>query len=448
MLLKKFLRYFLFIVLSIIGLILIFLATAIAPVDRSLPLEHPYYQAMLESIKPQTTVARGNFSVGFAKENITPNHPTALAGYGNRRGKVFDVVRDSIWVRTMVIATAETKVAVVTADLLLIPPIVQERLSKELPEINFSIENTYLGATHTHNSIGNWQKGAASLLYGAYDETLVTFIVNKIKRSIENAARQTQPATLKYGQIPVGLPVKNRLIDHGPVDSLLRVIEVTQANGQKGLLMSYTAHPTCLYSRDMNLSRDYPGKLVDEVESSGYAFAMFMAGSVGSHGCNPPEYGPSCIDWMAAHVAGKIKQTNTWLAPVQDSTLLMYRVPLQLGTAQVKISRNWRVRQWLFHRAFGEYPSYLSALRIGNVIMLSTPCDFSGEFNPAIDSVAAAAGNHVMVTSFNGSYIGYVTPRQYYDVDHYETQLMNWYGPGTGEYLVACLGRMIQAVDY
>ncbi len=61
----------------------------------------------------------------------------------------------------MVIRNRQPKVAIVAADLLLIPPIVQQRLEQELPEIGFSIDNTYLGATHSHNSIGNWQKGAA-----------------------------------------------------------------------------------------------------------------------------------------------------------------------------------------------------------------------------------------------------------------------------------------------
>ena len=57
--------------------------------------------------------------------------------------------------------------------------------------------------------------------------------------------------------------------------------------------------------------------------------------------------------------------------------------------------------------------------------------------------MAQARGLQVMVSSFNGGYIGYVTPRQYYDIDHYETQLMNWYGPGTGEYLMTCLEMLI-----
>ena len=28
-------------------------------------------------------------------------------------------------------------------------------------------------------------------------------------------------------------------------------------------------------------------------------------------------------------------------------------------------------------------------------------------------------------------------------MDHYETQLMNWYGPGTGEYVEQVLGKFI-----
>ena len=84
-------------------------------------------------------------------------------------------------------------------------------------------------------------------------------------------------------------------------------------------------------------------------------------------------------------------------------------------------------------------------LRIGDLVMLGTPCDFSGEFNASIDSVAHHHGLKTMVTSFNGGYIGYVTPGKYYDVDHYETQLMNWYAPGTGDYIRDCLEKIMLA---
>jgi len=79
--------------------------------------------------------------------------------------------------------------------------------------------------------------------------------------------------------------------------------------------------------------------------------------------------------------------------------------------------------------------------------MLGTPSDFSGEFNYQLDTLAEQHHLQAMVTSFNGGYIGYVTPLKYYDVDHYETRLMNWYGPGTGEYMTECLDKMIVSVS-
>ena len=124
----------------------------------------------------------------------------------------------------------------------------------------------------------------------------------------------------------------------------------------------------------------------------------------------------------------------------------MHRVPLLLSDPQVKVLKNWRVRPWLFSLAFGDYPEYLTVLRLGNIVMLGTPCDFSGEFNRSLDSIATRNGLQAMVTSFNGGYIGYVTPDKYYDRDHYETQLMNWYGPGNGEYMEQCLEQLILKV--
>jgi neutral ceramidase len=105
------------------------------------------------------------------------------------------------------------------------------------------------------------------------------------------------------------------------------------------------------------------------------------------------------------------------------------------------------VRPWLFRTFFGEYPSTLTALRIGPVVMLGTPCDFSGELSPAIDSAAAKLGLRSIITSFNGGYIGYITRDEFYDRDHYETQIMNWFGPGNGAYLSEDMIKMMSILS-
>jgi len=149
---------------------------------------------------------------------------------------------------------------------------------------------------------------------------------------------------------------------------------------------------------------------------------------------------------MANTITNKFEDEKKSLHLLRDSTLAMFRVPLELGKAQVKISRDWKVRPWLFQKAFGDSPNCITALRIGELVMLGTPCDYSGELTSELYAYAKKNDLQAMVTSFNGGYIGYITPIRYYDVDHYETRLMNWYGPGSGEYMQECLNKMIDIV--
>lgn len=445
--LKKIFRFIAIFLVVVIGLVILFFVVAVLPIDRSIDRTQ-LLAAMANEMDtlPEVPTTGGSFRVGHAIENLTPPYPTATAGYGKRIGKLYESVHDSIYVRTLVFDNGTNRVAVVSADLLIIPPTVTEILEKELPEIGFTLDNTYLGAIHTHNSIGNWGKGVMTFLYGSYNDSIVHFIVDKIKSSILRASQNLKPATLKAGTIPLDDIVHNRLIDNGPVDSLLRVIEVHHSDSSKLLLMSFTAHATCLFARDIVLSRDYPGKLVDTLEKQGYDFVMFMAGSVGSHAGTVPEQGWSCVDLMSEEIAKGFLSNRDRLFSVNDSTLVMHRVPLLLSETQVKVMKDWRVRPWTFDLAFGDYPEFLTVLRIGNIVMLGTPCDFSGEFNRSIDSLAMHHGLLAMVTSFNGGYIGYVTPGKYYDVDHYETRLMNWYGPGNGEYIEECMEQLMLTV--
>jgi neutral ceramidase len=451
--LKKIIRYVLLTLGILIGALLIFVLAIIIPIDRTPAKDSEAYSIMMTRLdsldKVEIPKAKTSFRVGFGMANLTPTTPIALAGYGNRRGKTFTSVHDSIYVRSVVIDNGTLKVAMVTADLLIIPPRVTEVLTKELPEIGFSIENTFLGATHTHNSIGDWAEGATQLMFGEYDDRLIHFIVDKIKKSIVVANADLRDSKLKVGNLPLSAPVRNRLhpLD-GTIDSLLRVMEIHRADSSKGILLSYTAHATCLFSRDLELSRDYPGTLVDDLEQNGYDFAMFMAGAVGSHGCNPPQFGWKCLNWMSDQIVMKVELKRGSFTAIRDTSLVMVRMPLALPEPQVKISKDWRIRPWVFEKAFGVYQPYLTALRIGDLIFLGTPCDFSGELTGPIDEAGHRKNVYPIVTSFNGHYIGYITRDDQYDTDHYETRLMNWYGPGNGAYLSDCLVRLTEAVAH
>ena len=130
--------------------------------------------------------------------------------------------------------------------------------------------------------------------------------------------------------------VYNRVTDSGPVDPLIRTIEIERQDSSKLLFISYTAHATCLFSKDLVLSGDYPGRLTNALESSGYSLAMFMAGAVGSHGPAAPEGGWSCVDWMAEAIAKKINAQEGKRREMKNTAIEMHRVPLELSGYNLK----------------------------------------------------------------------------------------------------------------
>lgn len=448
---RKILRSFFYVLGIILAMVLIFALIAIGPVDRTPVEDFPAFKKTFEnidSVRNSFVAANGvSFTVGFSKVNLVPSFRTATAGYGNRRGKLFSYVRDSIFVRTLMVGNGVDTVAIVSADLLIIPPTVTRLLDSKLKSVSFTLERTYLGATHTHNSIGNWGEGAARFIYGPFEDSIATFIADQIVQSIVEARSDMKLSTLRYGAIPIPQVVENRLVKGGLEDNFFRVVEAVREDSIKILLTSFTAHATCLFSRDLMLSRDYPGSLVDSLEAQGYDFAMFISGPVGSHKPSSPDLGESCITWMASEISNAFMQARDSLRPVNGHELAMVTVPFPLSDPQVKILPDWKVRSWFFRSAFGEYSSYLTGLRLGDLILLGTPCDFSGEFSGSLDSVAMLLNQKTMVTSFNGGYVGYVTPRDRYETKHYETQLMNWYAPGTGELMRNSLIDMMQILS-
>jgi neutral ceramidase len=438
------------VVTTLIVVIVVFIAVSVIPIDHTPPHEQDFYDRMQRHLQALDTVTVSKptkgFSAGYAKVNITPTHPTSMAGSGLRRLR-YEGVHDSIYVRCVVIGNGARKAAIVSLDMLLVPPEVTNALDAALTGTGFTLKNVYLSATHTHSSIGNWGKRLSGYLYsGPYDQELVDGLVSSIVAAIVAAEQSMGSSQLFVGQTPVPDMLYNRVArDRGTLDSMLRVIEIRRETDTL-LIASFTGHATCDASGSLQISRDYPGVFTDIVEQNGYAFAMFMAGAVGSHGCKSATRSMETVNSVGTRLANIFLAERDGLQPLQDSSLVMTRTPLELGEPQFKVSKDWRIRPWLFRTVFGTYSPELAALRIGNVMLLGTPCDFSGELMPSIDSAAEAHGMQAMVTSFNGQYIGYITADQWYDVDHYETRLMNWYGPGNGAYLTESLVEIIDAL--
>ncbi len=140
---------------------------------------------------------------------------------------------------------------------------------------------------------------------------------------------------------------------------------------------------------------------------------------------------------------------NTDLACI--TTLSSVSLKVQLPEYHVRITTKLNLSSYLSTKLMPlPVNVYFQALRIGNLVWITTPCDFSGEYALQINNSLAANGYSSLVTSFNGSYIGYVVPGKYFYSDEYESKLMGWFGPNMGDYamdLIAQISKIVIAPE-
>lgn len=445
----KLLRIFLKVLGGLLIAIVLFLAVSLAPIDDTPYQQTNYYKETkqrLARLHP-TTTGRHPIRAGWAKVNLTPSYTTPTGGYGVRRGKHWTTVADSIFVRVIMLDNGTTKAAIVSADLLIIPPTVTERLKKRLPGLGLRWENVFMGAIHSHNSIGGWAPGVVGRLFsGEYDSKIVDHITNTILKAIASAQQNLAPVEIGFGRVAADTLLYNRLNEGNPVDGWFRMLKLRKATGASALLCTYAGHSTTLDAvKDFQyLSRDYPGTLVDTLEKTTGSFTVFMSGAVGSTGPKATsEIGLVRKKTYGRSLSSLVLPALSQIVTRPDTTLGIATLPLGLREPNARVLGNWRIRPWLFYDVYGDFPSDLKALRIGNTVLIGTPCDFSGELVSEFDSVARSKNVNLMITSFNGGYVGYITPDKYYNQEAYETQTMNWFGPYNGAYFVEMIKGMV-----
>ena len=436
----------------ILGILFLLLVIVIKPVDRTHFIESDYYksaQLKLDSLKANTTFdTNSQLEIGWAKVNITPKIPTPLSGYGSRKGALSVGVHDSLWVRGFIFKNQTEKIAFITLDALIVPPAVTHQLIEQLPSIGFDIQHVYLTATHTHSSMGAWGNSFIGELFaGEFDQNVVDQLTSKILNVIQKAEKNIEPSQIGYAEYKAPELVSNRLVDEkGIIDPWFRVMKVKKNSGKTALLTTFSAHATCLASDELMFSRGYPGQLVDSLESlTGIEFAAFAAGSVGSH---RPESGGvgqhERTKWLAASLKQKVNHKTIPMGKINPLKMVLFDLPLR--EAHWRFSKNWRFRPWVFNFLSEQSPHFISVLQIGNIVFSGTPCEFSGELIPEIKAGINQPKLDLIITSFNGGYIGYITKDCWYDLKEYETFIMNWFGPNNGQYFVNIIQNLINII--
>ena len=229
---------------------------------------------------------------GWGRAVITPPLGTPLAGFGDRKGRPSTGVHDELFVKALVLSDGDSYAAIIGADMLIVPEnvadIARARIAKETALKSGDI---LFNASHTHSGPGAFGPGPVSKVFsGAYDKTVVDALAKAFADAVMQAFNALEPATLASGSLAVPGYIRNRARD-AAVDPFLDYLRVQQADSDEAYVVRYSAHPTVLGGHNMAFSAGFPGYLQRLIENEVGAFAMYLAGAAGKHGCPGTRWG-------------------------------------------------------------------------------------------------------------------------------------------------------------
>lgn len=406
-----------------------------------------------ERMKEQVHVAGPvALMAGAAKVDITPAVGTPLAGYSKRRGKPSVGIRDPIYVRALAVSDGQDLVVLVSADLLVFPYPLAERIINRISlEHKIPRQAVVLTATHTHSGSGSFATGFLhEQVFGPYQREIEEGIVGRLMWAVRQAVELRKPVRWGVASEPGALSgwVENRAEPSGQVDPTLSVLLFEDEQGQPGVfLVNAAAHPTLLDSRDMRLSADYPGELCRRMEAA-YppAVCLFLNGAAGDArprdaiGSSPDErihrfsklleeIATAEVSRMRIRAKGDLASWGTWfkLPPPQ----------LHLGPVPIHPE---------IGRLFRPSVCYLNLVALDDTLLAPLPAEATAELGLELRHRLEGRGLQPLLAGYASGYLGYaVTPAQY-ESGNYEAG-MTWYGLGFGVSLTEELARMAGAYE-
>lgn len=216
-----------------------------------------------------------------------------LSGFGNKR--LATGRHDDLWARTVVLDYGETRIAVVVVDFI---GYYSEGAYFGINHINkmidpkLGIQEVLLASTHSHegpDTIGPW--GDGPLKDGKYPKYL-RFVDRQIARSIEQAARNLQPARIRLGvtdpsKSPSIAGMQTRTSGRPPhfFDEELRMMQFVGTSGRGrtiATIVNWNTHPESMEDKNTILTSDFPHAIRQEIERKYGGTALYINGAIGA----------------------------------------------------------------------------------------------------------------------------------------------------------------------
>lgn len=394
--------------------------------------------------------ASATVEAGVAVANITPDpaaYHVPLGGYGDRMNAPATGIHDYTLAKALVLRQGDKKFALVTLDLLGIPRSLRDEVLKRIDGTGIGSDNLMLAASHTHASVEMNALNAQNVFgipnIGIFDQKLLDFTASQIAEGIKQANQKFVPVRVGTASIQVEGLNRNRRGD--PVlDQELTVTRIDTADGGPLVVfVNFTAHPTHVNAKVMEISAEWPGYLQREVEAFSGAICMYSNGAegdvapAGGSGPSPFARAEDHGRKVAVHVLEVLRTIKTTPDVTFDFSMTTLNLPPRtpppalLEEAGPEYGLNETNIKPLINALCPE-SSYLGVLRLGDLLAVSIPGELFSLLGLELKSSLRDAGAaHPIIVGLGNEWISYMMPPEEFDQGGYEPGV-SFYGVRLG----------------
>ncbi len=393
---------------------------------------------------------------GMAVANITPDTEkfhVPLGGYGERQNAAATGVHDYAMAKVLMLKQGDTKVALVTSDLLGIPRSLRDEVLSRIKETGITSDTLMFTASHCHSSTEmnamNRNNVFDNKAIGVFDETLLDFTADQIAGAIIAADKAYQP--VRVGTASAKVEGLNRNRRNDPiVDDELTVTRFDSAAGKPLIVfVNWTAHPTMEGPEVMQVSAGWPGYLQRNVEAfMPGVLCMYTNGAEGDiapAGGNGPSAFARSEDMgrkLSIKVMELAKTVETKENVALDFKMHELKLPGLVTPPSLLDSAGPEYgltpeNVMTFLEKMNPKTSYLGVLRIGGLVAIGIPGEMFSSLGLEIkDAVRKAGAEHPVILGLANEWISYILPPEEFHQGGYEPGV-SFYGEQLGPEIVA-----------
>lgn len=372
----------------------------------------------------------GSLSAGAAEVRFELPPGVPIGGFA-RLSYASQGTAGPVGARALVLAAPGCKVALASAEILLVPEALEAAVLARVSDLGLS--GLVLAATHTHAGPGGyWQNALGQrIATGPYDPKLRDAIADAIASAIRRASDALAPARVAVARGSADDLARSR--SGGLEDAPLTVIRLDRPDGTAVAEVTvFAAHPTILGKRNRTISGDWPGRFL---AGSAHGLRIFLQGAIGDQSVDGPATGsPRAFAGVLSRRVDALAFGPPDRAPALAFAAAETPLPaVDPGGAPAPFRRAAR------NLAFDALPAaaHVEVVRIGPALLVAVPAEpvaqVGSEWRSALPDGAT-------IVSLAGGYLGYVEVPERMANGAGETGL-TYYGPE----LAARLGAAVRA---